>query len=97
VQSLPNLAVPAITFLILLAVGLDLTAADFARLRQQHRIVAAGYLRAVGFGGIAALIVLIVASDPVGFANGLASTVPLAATFVATFVSRWLVRWWRDG
>ncbi len=50
------------------------------------------YLRAVGFGGIVALIVLIVASDPVAFVNGLAGTVPLAATFVATsFLAGWLV------
>jgi BASS family bile acid:Na+ symporter len=217
VQVVLNLAIPAITFLILLAVGLDLTAADFTRVRHQHRIVTAGlvgpllvlpplallliavfspttdlraglllvvacpiggisnlysylarastalsvvltacssvlavltipllgilfgavsgqrmgltaplplivgqlllmlalpvalgmwvrfsrpvladraqrYLRGVGFGGIVALIVLIVASDPVGFMNGLAGTVPLAAAFVATsFLAGWLV------
>jgi len=50
------------------------------------------YLRAIGVGGIVALIVLIVASDPVGFVNGLAGTVPLAATFVTTsFLAGWLV------
>jgi BASS family bile acid:Na+ symporter len=50
------------------------------------------YLRAVGFGGIAVLIVLIVASDPVAFVNGLEHTVPLAATFVVTsFVAGWFV------
>jgi bile acid:Na+ symporter, BASS family len=217
VQSVLNLAIPAITFLVLLAVGLDLTPADFARVRHQHRIVAAGlvgpllvlpplalllilvfsptpdlraglllvvacpiggisntysylagastalsvtltacscvlavitipvldrvfgavsghrmgltpplplilaqlllmlavpvalgmwvrfrrpaladrsqrYLRAVGFGGVAALILLIVASDAAGFVNGLAGTVPLAATFVATsFLAGWFV------
>jgi predicted Na+-dependent transporter len=49
-------------------------------------------LRAVGFGGLLALIVLIVASDPLGFVNGLAGTVPLAATFVAaSFLAGWLV------
>jgi BASS family bile acid:Na+ symporter len=217
VQAVLNLGIPGITFLILLAVGLDLTPGDFARVRHQHRIVAAGlvgpllllpplalvlilvfspttdiraglllvvacpiggisnlytylaraatalsvtltafssvlailtiplldivfgavsghrmgltaplplivgqllvmlglpvalgmwarfslpalagrsqrYLRAVGVGGIVALIVLIVASDPVGFVNGLAGTVPLAATFVAaSFLAGWLV------
>lgn len=50
------------------------------------------YLRAFGLGGIVLLIVLIVASDPAGFANGLAGTVPLAATFVATsFLAGWFV------
>jgi len=50
------------------------------------------YLRAVAFGGIAALIVLIVASAPVVFVNGLEDTVPLAATFVATsFLAGWFV------
>jgi len=216
VQAVLNLAIPAITFVILLAVGLDLTPADFARVRHQHRIVAAGlvgpllllpplallligvfsptadlraglllvvacpiggisnlysyladastalsvtltayssvvavlaiplldwvfgvagqrmgltaplplifaqlllmlalpvalgmwvrfsrpvlaarsqrYMRAVGFVGIVALIVLIVASDPVGFVNGLAGTVPVAAAFVATsFIAGWFV------
>jgi len=217
VQAVLNLGIPGITFLISLVVGLDLTPADFARVRHQHRIVAAGlvgpllllpplalllilvfspttdtraglllvvacpiggisnlysylarastalsvtltafssplavltiplldivfgalfgqrmgptaplplivgqlllmlalpvalgmwvrfsrpvlagrsqpYLRSVGLGGIVALIVLIVASDPVGFVNGLASTVPLAATFVAaSFLAGWFV------
>jgi len=217
VSSLVNLAIPAVTFLILLAVGLDLTPADFACVRRQHRIIAAGlvgpllllpplallliivfspttdvraglllvvacpiggisnmysylagastalsvtltayssvlavltiplldrmfgvvsghsmgliaplplifsqlllmvtlpvalgmwarfsqpvlagrsqrYLRAFGLGGIALLLVLIVASDPAGFLNGLAGTVPLAATFVAaSFLAGWFV------
>lgn len=216
-QAFLNLAIPAITFLVLLAVGLDLAPADFARVRQQHRVVAAGLigpllvlpplalllivlfspstdvraglllvvacpiggisntysylarastglsvtltacsslvavvtipaldrvfgavlghimgfavplplilaqlllvlafpvalgmwvrftrpvlanrsqpcLRALGFAGIAALMALIVASDPVVFMSGLEDTVPLAATFVATsFLAGWLV------
>ena len=50
------------------------------------------YLRALGFGGVAALIVLIVASDPVVFLHGLRDSVPLAATFVAaSFLAGWLV------
>ncbi len=50
------------------------------------------YLRALGFAGTAALIVLIVASDPVVFLNGLRDTVPLAATFVAaSFLAGWLI------
>ena len=49
------------------------------------------YFRALGFGGTAALIVLIVASDPVGFTSGLSGTVPLGATFVAvSFLAGWL-------
>jgi len=217
VLALLNLAVPAITFVILLAIGLDLSAADFARVRRQHAVITAGlvgpvlvlppvalllialfsppadvrtglllivacpiggisnmysylagastalsvtltacsslvavltipaldrlfgaigghsmglsvpfplmlaqlllmlalpvglgmwvrrrrpglaaraqpYLRALGFGGIPVLIVLVVASDPVVFVNGVKDTVPLAATFVATsFLGGWLV------
>ena len=50
------------------------------------------YLRAFGFGGVAALIVLIVASDPVVFLHGLRDSVPLAATFVAaSFLAGWLM------
>ncbi len=50
------------------------------------------YLRAIGFGGMVVLIVLIVASNPVVFVSGLRDTVPLAATFVATsFVAGWLI------
>ena len=49
------------------------------------------YFRALGFGGVAALIVLIVASDPVVFLNGLSDTAPLGAAFVAaSSFSGWL-------
>ena len=41
-KALLDLAVPAITFLLLLAVGLDLAPADFARVRRQRRVLAAG-------------------------------------------------------
>jgi len=37
-------AVPAVTIVALLAVGMDLTPADFARVRQRPRLVAAGLL-----------------------------------------------------
>ena len=48
--------------------------------------------RALGFGGVAALVVLIVASDPIAFVNGLSDTVPLGATFVAaSFLAGWLI------
>ena len=50
------------------------------------------YMRALGFGGVAALIVLIVASDPAVFVHGLRDSVPLAATFVAaSFLAGWLI------
>ena len=39
-----DLAVPAITFLLLFAVGLDLAPVDFARVRRQPRVLAAGLL-----------------------------------------------------
>jgi BASS family bile acid:Na+ symporter len=42
VQTLVDVAIPLITFLLLTAVGLDLTPADFARVRRRPRIVAAG-------------------------------------------------------
>ena len=44
VKSLLDLAVPAITFLLLLGVGLDLAPADFARVRRQPRVLAAGLM-----------------------------------------------------
>ena len=37
-----DLGIPAITFLVLLAVGLDLAPADFARVRRQPRVVVVG-------------------------------------------------------
>ena len=49
------------------------------------------YFRALGFGGVSVLILLIVASDPAMFVHGLRDTVPLAATFVAaSFLAGWL-------
>jgi bile acid:Na+ symporter, BASS family len=44
VNTLLDLAVPSLTFLLLLAVGLDLTPAEFARVRGQHKVLAAGLL-----------------------------------------------------
>ena len=50
------------------------------------------YMRALAFGGAAALIVLIVASDPVVFLHGLRDTVPLAAIWVVlSFLAGWLM------
>jgi len=50
------------------------------------------YFKAFAFGGVAVLILLIVASDPAMFVHGLRGTVPLAATFVAaSFVAGWLI------
>lgn len=43
-KSLIDLAVPLITFVVLLTVGLDLTLAEFRRVRGQPRVVAAGLL-----------------------------------------------------
>ena len=49
------------------------------------------YFRALGFGGVSVLILLIVASDSAMFVHGLRDTVPLAATFVAaSFLAGWL-------
>jgi len=44
VKAFLDLAVPAITFLLLFAVGLDLAPADFARVRRQPRVLAMGLL-----------------------------------------------------
>ena len=46
-KALIDIAVPAITFVLLAAVGLDLTAADFARVRRQAAVVAAGLIAPV--------------------------------------------------
>ena len=43
-KSFVDVAIPVITFLLLAAVGLDLTRADFARVRRQPRLVVAGLL-----------------------------------------------------
>jgi BASS family bile acid:Na+ symporter len=44
VKTLIDVAVPATTFILLVAVGFDLTAGEFARIRQQRVIVAAGLI-----------------------------------------------------
>jgi bile acid:Na+ symporter, BASS family len=44
VQTLIALVIPALNFILLAAVGLDLTAADFARVRRQQALVAFGVL-----------------------------------------------------
>jgi BASS family bile acid:Na+ symporter len=41
-QTFVSVAIPLITFLLLAAVGLDLSRADFARVRRQPRLVTAG-------------------------------------------------------
>ena len=43
-QPLVDTATPLITFVLLVAVGLDLTAGDFRRVREQSRMVVAGVL-----------------------------------------------------
>lgn len=43
-KSFVGITIPVITFLLLAAVGLDLTRADFVRVRRQPRLVAAGLL-----------------------------------------------------
>jgi BASS family bile acid:Na+ symporter len=84
---------PLIVAQLLLMLALPVTLGMWARFsRPELAARSQRYLRAVGVGGIVALIVLIVASDPVGFVNGLRGTVPLAATFVATsFLAGWFV------
>jgi len=43
-QTFVDVAIPAITFLLLAAVGLDLRAEDFARVRRQRTVILAGLL-----------------------------------------------------
>ena len=77
---------------LLLMLALPVGLGMWARFRQP--VLASRsqpYFRALGFGGVAALIILIVASDPVVFVNGLSDTVPLGAAFVAaSFLAGWL-------
>jgi BASS family bile acid:Na+ symporter len=44
VKSVLDVAIPVVTFLVMAIVGLDLTRADFARVRKRPRILAAGLL-----------------------------------------------------
>jgi hypothetical protein len=76
VTAILDLAVPPITFLLLFAVGLDLAPAIL------RAFVGSRACLPLGFGGGSGSILLIVASDPVGFLQGRRGTVPLAATFL---------------
>jgi BASS family bile acid:Na+ symporter len=84
---------PLIVAQLLLMLALPVSLGMWARFRHPALALRSQrYLKAVGFGGLAALLLAIVASDPVLFVNGLRSTVPLAAMFVAaSFVAGWLV------
>ncbi len=90
-------AVPATTFLLLVAVGIDLTVSDFARVRQQRALVLAGLFGplillpplaaalAYMFGAsdeIAAGI-LLVAACPIGSVSNLYSYLARASTALA--------------
>ena len=70
-QAVLNLAIPAITFLILLAVGLDLSPTDFARVRQQHRVLAAGLVGPVLVLPPLALLLIVLFSPPPDLRTGL--------------------------
>jgi BASS family bile acid:Na+ symporter len=84
---------PLIVAQLLLMLALPVALGMWVRFRRPAlALQSQRYLRAVGVCGIGALLVLIVASDPVPFLNVLQSTVPLAAMFItASFASGWLV------
>jgi bile acid:Na+ symporter, BASS family len=71
VQAVLNYAIPAITVLILLAVGLDLTPADFARVRHQPRIVAGGMVGPLLLLPPLALLLIVVFSPTTDLRDGL--------------------------
>lgn len=70
-KALLDLAVPAITFLLLLAVGLDLAPADFARVRRQHRVLAAGLVGPLLVLPPLALLLVVLSRPPSDLQAGL--------------------------
>lgn len=66
-----DLAIPSITFLLLAAVGLDLTRNDFARLARQPRLVLAGLLGPLVLLPPIALLLVYLGGPPEHVANGL--------------------------
>jgi BASS family bile acid:Na+ symporter len=83
---------PLIFAQLLLMLALPVTLGMWVRFRRPAAAMQSQpYFRAFGFVGAAVLIVLIVASDPATFVNGLSVTVPMAATFIAaSFLAGWL-------
>ena len=84
---------PLIVAQLLLLLALPVSLGMWVRFRRPALAVRGQrYLKAMGFGGLAALLVSIAASDPVLFLKGLQSTIPLATMFVAaSFATGWLV------
>lgn len=81
-KTLIDVAVPAITFILLAAVGLDLTRADFARVRRRGSVVLLGLLAPLLLLPPIAVGLIWVFASPPEVAGGVSTTVPLAATFV---------------
>ena len=88
-----DVPLPLILAQLLLMLALPVALGMFVRFRRPALASRSHPLmKAFGFGGISGLILLIVASDPVAFVNGLSDTVPLGATFVAaSFFGGWLI------
>lgn len=96
-RTLIGTAVPAMTFLLLVAVGIDLTATDFARVRQQRAMVVAGlFAPLILLPPLAAALahlfaasdeitagILLVAACPIGSISNLYSYVARASTALA--------------
>jgi BASS family bile acid:Na+ symporter len=66
-----DVAIPSITFLLLVAVGLDLTRRDFVRLRSQPMLIAAGVAGPLVLLPPIALALVLVAHPPPHLAAGL--------------------------
>jgi BASS family bile acid:Na+ symporter len=69
-RTLVNAAVPATTFLMMLAVGLDLTPGDFARVARQRALLAAGLLAPIILLPAAAAALVALLSPPPDVAAG---------------------------
>jgi BASS family bile acid:Na+ symporter len=96
-RTLIGTAVPTMTFLLLVAVGIDLTASDFARVRQQRALVLTGLFgplillpplaavlaRAFGASDEIAAGMLLVAVCPIGSVSNLYSYLARASTALA--------------
>jgi BASS family bile acid:Na+ symporter len=96
-RTLIGTAVPTMTFLLLVAVGIDLTAGDFARVRQQRALVLTGLFaplillpplaallaRLFGASDAIAAGMLLVAACPIGSVSNLYSYLARASTALA--------------
>ena len=85
----PVLAGQLLLLMLALPIGLGMWTRHRAPSRARD---SQGWLRRVGLGGVAALMALVVASDPAAMAGDLRAAVPLAAVFIVlSFGVGWLM------